>query len=166
MKKRRFFLIIVGLNMIFGASNVCAAIHPNTKIKYIGKTARIFVPNTWETVGSGYVANAPLEELSAVLRAKPDFAQFRVTWNSFPPGYSMSGTALYQRNRGTIEVFARDSGTEATVRSHVLYSGVTDSILHRLASTHATMPKDGYTVSATAFLDELVKYGCKAKRLP
>jgi hypothetical protein len=141
-------------------------LHKDTQIKVVGRTVRIYVPDMWETQGSGYVANAPLEGLSTILKLKPQCTKFRVTWRGYPPGDTMSGTALYNRSEGTVELFSKHSSPEGSAHNHFRYSRVTDTILHKIARLHSSMPKDGYEVETSAYFRELAGQGCPERKLP
>lgn len=77
----------------------------------------------------------------------------------------MSGAALYIRSKSILELHHRSTGTEGTDRSHIIYSGVTDAKIHKLAKVHNVRPTDRAEVSENGYFDELVSYGCKKRIL-
>ncbi len=76
----------------------------------------------------------PLSALGKALKADGNSQIFRVNWKS-PTKVRFNGTALYNRKNSTLKAYSLlDSGSQINVTS-VVYSGVTDEILQRLAST-------------------------------
>ena len=76
----------------------------------------------------------PLVALGKALKANQSAQRFRVNWTS-PMGDSFMGTSLYNRANSTLKSYSRVETGVAINVSSVLYSGVTDEVLQKLAST-------------------------------
>ncbi len=79
-------------------------------------------------------ASDPLVALARAINADKSAAQFRVNWTA-PTGQSFTGTSLYNRADSTLKSYSRSETKAVIAVSSVLYSGVNDAVLQKLAST-------------------------------
>ncbi len=90
-------------------------------------------PNGVVQIAAGAAPN-PLAAFAKALDANKTAQSFRLNWSS-PMNDSFVGTSLYNRADSTLKAYSRaQTGDEINVSS-VLYSGVTDEVLQKLAAT-------------------------------
>ena len=76
----------------------------------------------------------PLVLLSKAIQDNEFDQRFRVNWKA-PTNPSFLGTALYNRKDSTLKAYSRADTNSGYYVNSVLYSGVTDDVLKKLAST-------------------------------
>jgi len=106
----------------------------------------------------GESADEAMQKLVAALHQYPEARLFRVNWTLAIGGWGSVATALYDRRKQRVQFYC--TGGEqfgVSLHEHYLYTGVTDSILSRVAEKF-TITAGG---SSDGFFDELPLFGCK-----
>ncbi len=114
----------------------------------------INIPNIEESY------NSPLERLSDAVLRNPKHARFRVYWYLLATSVS---AALYNRPRHTIDYRSFHYWEGGKDYTHVLFTGVTDSMIHRAAKEHLNIQSSG---GRYEYFETLLQYGAKCHNLP
>ncbi len=109
--------------------------------------------------------NAPLEELAAATKTYPTVLQFKVSWRAVVGGGNYKGTAVYNRPKQTVELYAYETFEEKVIWYHRQYFAVSEPILNKAAQQHKIETADDNGISVFGFFNDLTKYGCKQRKL-
>ncbi len=118
------------------------------------KPLTISIPNIEESY------NLPLERLSDATLRSPRRALFRVHWYLLATSVS---AALYNRPRHTIDYRCFHYWEGGKDYTHVLFTGVTDNMIHRAAKEHFNAQSSG---GRYEYFETLIQYGAKCHDLP
>ena len=133
--------------------------HEDTRAKRVGSIIEIESRLGWGGHESG-----PIDDLLTMLKRHPSVSQFKVSWREVVGGGVYCGTAIYDRNRRDVRLFAYETFEERVFRYHYVYQTVEQSHLQKLAKLHAVETEDE-GIYVFAFFNELPKFGCREQKI-
>lgn len=95
--------------------------------------------------------------LIAALQIHPHARRIRASWSISIGMNWIDTTALYDRDRHRLIVFAQGEGDLGVYHDHKRFTRVPETVFARLAEAH----KDDSTETVYGWFDDLPKYGCR-----
>lgn len=96
----------------------------------------------------------PLQKLTEAIKAEHKRQQFHIAWTCDVAGSSSQGVAVYDRRKKTLDYTLTTTAAAKSRKRHLLFSGVTDAVLTRLAHDYPGGGPD-------AGFESLPAYGCR-----
>ncbi len=105
--------------------------------------------------------DAPLLQLSAALKHFPNARFFRLNWDFSSFSFGSTSVVLYDRMKQTLRFdysYGHNAGgnPKDNGESHLLYTGVTETIISRAANAHAKE----FNSDDKGYILDLTRFGC------